>query len=235
MLLRAAEESIGILSHVEGGIVDKLQSSKLIHNASSMMYQRVMAIAAGYEDLNDADTLRHDPWYQSSANTDAQMATIASFLCMFSAVSTYSAPTFGKPIKMPQCIQQPSSNCLFNVYVKNGRTCACIIFRADSGFCRERTLSWYDRNDVDYVVRLAKNLALCREAALYMEWAEAKALHNKTKERVYGGVIYGAATWSCKRHVIVKAEHGPQGSNPRCIRLKDRIIKLILAAFDNAS
>ncbi|MCH2156867.1 MAG: transposase [Opitutales bacterium] len=42
MLLRSAEERIGIFSRVEGGIVDKRQPSKLIHKASTMMRQRVM-------------------------------------------------------------------------------------------------------------------------------------------------------------------------------------------------
>ncbi len=32
-----------------------------------------------------------------------------------------------------------------------------IIFRGDSGFCRDRTLSWCDRNEVWYVVGIAKN------------------------------------------------------------------------------
>ena len=285
MLLRAAEERIGIFSRVEGGIVDKRQPTKLIHKASTMMRQRVMAIAAGYEDLNDADTLRYDPLHQSSANTDTQMASTAT-LCRFEqqqdhstawAVNAALVDTFIARQKERHRDTVPKElildfdatddpvhgeqqgrffhgyyghYCFLPLYVFCGEHLLCaylrqanqdaathsaailkllvqrlrqewpngrIIFRADSGFCRERTLSWCDRNHVDYVVGLAKNPALFREAALYMEWAEAKALHNKTKERIYGGVIYGAATWSCKRHVIVKAEHGPQGSNPRFV------------------
>src|SRR5690606_35178030 len=32
-----------------------------------------------------------------------------------------------------------------------------IVFRADSGFCRDMLLSWCDRNDVKYVVGIARN------------------------------------------------------------------------------
>lgn len=32
-----------------------------------------------------------------------------------------------------------------------------LVFRGDSGFCRDRQLSWCERNDVDYIVGLRKN------------------------------------------------------------------------------
>lgn len=35
-----------------------------------------------------------------------------------------------------------------------------IIFRGDSGFCRPRMLSWCERNDVGYIVGIAKNKRL---------------------------------------------------------------------------
>jgi len=46
-----------------------------------------------------------------------------------------------------------------------------IIFRADSGFCRDLTLSWCDRHGIDYCVGLARNAALIREAEPYLEQA----------------------------------------------------------------
>jgi hypothetical protein len=41
---------------------------------------------------------------------------------------------------------------------------AKIIFRADSGFCRWRTMRWCDRHGVDYILGLAKNSVLKRLA-----------------------------------------------------------------------
>nr|WP_281388033.1 IS1380 family transposase [Puniceicoccus vermicola] len=92
-----------------------------------------------------------------------------------------------------------------------------IIFRGDSGFCRERTLAWCDRNGVDYVVGLARNEVLLREIAPLME--RARQEHEKTgqKQRLFGGYIYGAKTWTLKRHVIAKAEHSDKGANHRFV------------------
>lgn len=92
-----------------------------------------------------------------------------------------------------------------------------IVFRGDSGFCRDRTLAWCDRNAVDYVVGLARNEVLIREIAPLME--RARKEHEKTgeKQRLFGGYIYGAKTWTLKRHVIAKAEHSDKGANPRFV------------------
>lgn len=32
-----------------------------------------------------------------------------------------------------------------------------IIFRADNGFCRHRMMSWCDKNNIEYIVGLARN------------------------------------------------------------------------------
>ena len=43
-----------------------------------------------------------------------------------------------------------------------------LILRADSGFCRYRMLSWCERHDVGYIVGLAKNTRLNKDAAMWM-------------------------------------------------------------------
>ncbi|WP_425609258.1 transposase [Thalassobacterium sedimentorum] len=39
-----------------------------------------------------------------------------------------------------------------------------MLFRADSGFCRHRTLGWCERHGVDYIVGLARN-SVCNDSA----------------------------------------------------------------------
>ena len=34
-----------------------------------------------------------------------------------------------------------------------------IVFRGDSGFCREEILSWCEKNGVDYVIGLARTMS----------------------------------------------------------------------------
>ena len=44
-----------------------------------------------------------------------------------------------------------------------------IVIRADSGFCRDRMLTWCDQNDVKYVVGLARNSRLLEANAELMQ------------------------------------------------------------------
>jgi hypothetical protein len=92
-----------------------------------------------------------------------------------------------------------------------------IIFRGDSGFCRHKMLSWCERHDVDYIVGLAKNARLTSMAQSYMEQAEADFDKTGQKQRLFGEMRYGAATWKVERRVIVKAEHSSRGKNPRFV------------------
>ena len=90
-----------------------------------------------------------------------------------------------------------------------------IVFRADSGFCRHRMFNWCDKNDVQYVVGIAKNSRLKAQATPWMEAAESTHLATGEKARLFGDIEYAARSWKYARRVIVKAEHSRRGSNPR--------------------
>ena len=93
-----------------------------------------------------------------------------------------------------------------------------IIVRADSGFCRDRLLTWCETHGVDYIIGLAKNARLLR--ALGKELHEAKLEFERTGQpaRVFKDFTYlTKKTWSRERRVIGKAEHLAKGSNPRFV------------------
>ena len=92
-----------------------------------------------------------------------------------------------------------------------------IILRADSGFCRHRMLSWCERKDIGYIVGLAKNARLDKAAAMGI--GRAKAAYRKTGEpqRLFAELRYGAKTWTRRRRVIARLEHGSKGANPRYV------------------
>lgn len=92
-----------------------------------------------------------------------------------------------------------------------------IIFRGDSGFCRRKILHWCERNNVDYVVGLAKNARLKAMAAGWMKQAETQFNETGIKQRIFGHFDYAAKSWNHPRRVISKAEHTALGSNPRFI------------------
>ena len=92
-----------------------------------------------------------------------------------------------------------------------------IIFRGDSGFCRWKTLKYCDKNDIGYVVGLAKNENLKRFAAPHMKAAETAFNNTGLKQRNFFEFKYGAKTWDRKRRVILKAEHLDKGANARFV------------------
>ncbi len=92
-----------------------------------------------------------------------------------------------------------------------------IIFRGDSGFCRPALLDWCEGNDVQYIVGLARNSVLQRDAQFLIDYACAEFEHLNEKQRIFGTFKYGAKTWKRKRKVIGKAEHSSKGPNLRFI------------------
>jgi hypothetical protein len=92
-----------------------------------------------------------------------------------------------------------------------------IVFRGDSGFCRHKMLSWCERNNIAYIVGIAKNSRLLPLAEPYMSKAEEYYDHTQEKQVIFGEVSYGAETWGCERRIIVKAEHSENGPNTRFV------------------
>lgn len=92
-----------------------------------------------------------------------------------------------------------------------------VIFRGDSGFCRDRMLSWRERKGIDYILGIARNSRLQAAGQDWQEQAARQYEETRQKQRLFGELFYGALAWDCKRRVIVKAEHTKQGPNPRFV------------------
>lgn len=60
LLLREVEGRFGILKRLAGCFRDYRDGERIEHSLECLISQRVYAIALGYEDLNDHDSLRHD-------------------------------------------------------------------------------------------------------------------------------------------------------------------------------
>ena len=92
-----------------------------------------------------------------------------------------------------------------------------IIFRGDSGFCRQRIINWCERSAVHYVVGLARNTRL--EAQVEYAQLALKEQYEQTsvKQRLVDEFSYAAQSWPHERRVITRLEWGEQGSNPRFV------------------
>jgi len=61
LLLRHTDKAIGLFDRIADCFIDRRSSDCTVHSLRTLIAQRVTAIALGYEDVDDHDTLRHDP------------------------------------------------------------------------------------------------------------------------------------------------------------------------------
>lgn len=63
LLLREVDRRCGLIDGLAACLTDPRDPAKIVHDLRTMLAQRIYGIALGYEDLNDHDTLRHDPLF----------------------------------------------------------------------------------------------------------------------------------------------------------------------------
>jgi hypothetical protein len=91
-----------------------------------------------------------------------------------------------------------------------------IIVRADSGFCREELMAWWEAHQVDYVLGLARNERLRKKIARQLRQAKQQHQQTGNPARVFAEFRYRTRkSWSRSRRVVAKAEHLEKGENPR--------------------
>jgi len=280
LLLREVDRRLGLSRKVASVLCDRREAGRVDHSALSMLRQRLFGLIAGWEDLNDADELRHDQLYQLLAGSDNALASAAT-LCRFENAQDRSVAWAVNRILVEQFIgsfEKPpatlvldfdatdipvhgeqekrffhgyyNAHCFLPLYVFCGEQLLVgylrpsnqdvakhagailrllvrrfrevwprvkIVFRADSGFCRDLILAYCDRNDIKYIVGISRNERLLARAAALMQQARERYEQTGQKQRLFAGFDYAALTWQRLRWVIAKAEHGAKGENPRFV------------------
>ncbi len=74
LLLNEVEKQLGLIEKLASCINDPRHQSYVLHGTHSMMKQRVMQIAAGYEDANDCNALRNDGILKVCAGQEQALA-----------------------------------------------------------------------------------------------------------------------------------------------------------------
>lgn len=80
VLLREIDRSLGLLDRAAAILPDDRDPAKVRHPQNNLLKQRVFALAQGWEDLNDHDSLRHDPLMQTVTGQITPLAS-APTLC----------------------------------------------------------------------------------------------------------------------------------------------------------
>ncbi len=284
LVLREVERRLGLLDAVNAAIPDPRDPRYTVHEQRELLAQRIFAIAAGYEDENDHDQLRHDPALQVVAEREPeedQPLGSPSTLCRLE--NRISRQTVGRlhQVLVDQFLtsyDEPPDEivldldatddplhgqqegrffngyyrcyCYLPLYVFCGshllvallrssnidaaKHCRAvvrllvryvrkhwpqtrIILRGDSGFCRWKLMRWCDKNNVDYIVGVARNPRLQAACEPLMKDAEAEFETTGEKVRRFAWLDYAAHSWDRRRRVIAKAERLPKGRNPRFV------------------
>jgi hypothetical protein len=64
LTLREIEQRLGLAPRLAAPIADPREPTQVVHPLEDIVRFRMLMIAAGYEDGNDADVLRHDPMFK---------------------------------------------------------------------------------------------------------------------------------------------------------------------------
>jgi Transposase DDE domain group 1 len=64
VLVREFDDQFGLSADVVSRLADARDPRYITHDLAALLRQRLYQIVAGYEDVNDADRLRHDPTFQ---------------------------------------------------------------------------------------------------------------------------------------------------------------------------
>jgi hypothetical protein len=83
LLLREFDERFGLTRALKGMVTDTRDKRYVTHGLLTLLRQRLYQIAAGYEDANDADSLRHDPTLQSVAHRPGRLLASQPTLSRF--------------------------------------------------------------------------------------------------------------------------------------------------------
>lgn len=305
LLLREVDRRFGITERLAGCFRDFRDSELVEHSLPELLRQRIYALCLGYEDLNDHDSLRHDPMLAAmvgkgdplgvervgrnhgkalagkstlnrleltpvgASESDRYKKIGANLQAMQELlVDIYIDQQSNAPAEIILDVDATDdpihghqlgrffhgyydSYCFLPLYIFAGdhplltllrpsnidvpvglikhleRIVAQlraawpgvrIILRGDSGFCREHVMSWCERNQVDYILGLAKNQRLLRAIGKSMH--EAKVQFGRTNEpaRIFTDLEYRThKSWSRSRRVVAKAEHLSKGANPRFV------------------
>lgn len=76
--LHRIDKRLGLTERLAAAMVDRRDPERVRHSVRDLLLQRMALICAGYEDANDATTLRHDPAFQLALGRVPGEAGLAS-------------------------------------------------------------------------------------------------------------------------------------------------------------
>lgn len=104
VLLKAADQRLGLSATLAACLVDARQQSKVLHSYQELFAQRLFGIACGYADGNDAARLAHDPVFKLLNGRDPVSALALASQATLSRFE--NAASAGELLRMSEALAQ---------------------------------------------------------------------------------------------------------------------------------
>ena len=294
VLLKALDDRLRVTDQLAACLVDRRDPDKIRHSVRDLLRQRIIGLACGYEDANDAAQLANDPLHKLAVGRDpvtgaplASQPTLSRFehamnpwalarmgqMLAATVITHHRArlkgraqritidldptddPTHGQqeftffnghydtwcylPLVATLTFNDEAEQYLVAIVLRPGNSPAtrgavgllrslvrrlrrafpgaALRVRVDGGFAGHDWLDALEAQRVEYVVGLASNARLVRQAGRLLGEAYGLSKYSGHTEHVYGETHYAARSWAHRRRVIIKAEVVRlPGRAPRC-------------------
>jgi hypothetical protein len=240
LALREVEQRLAIASRLAGCINDPRDPSRVVHGLDEIIRTRMLMIAAGYEDGNDADHLRRDPMFKLAMGRlpdDGDLCSQPTISRLESLPDARALLRMGRAMVDHYCQSFRQQLRLFNahydeygfqpivVFDGDGRMIAAVL-RPASRPSGKQIVRWLHRlitairgnwPQVEIMLRgdshycTPEVLRFCRTRGLdYTLGVASTSTLRRFKE-----FHDGAASWDRVERIIARVEAGPQGTDTR--------------------
>ena len=96
---------MGLTRQLAGCFVDRRNAQRSDHSVQTLVAQRVLALALGYEDLNDHNSLRHDPLLSAAADKPNGEALASAPTLNRLEISSHRQGRYHKVHARPEAVQ----------------------------------------------------------------------------------------------------------------------------------
>ncbi len=209
LLLREVNRQIGLIEQISNCITDNRDQRYIDHTIEELVSQRAYQIAAGYEDCNDSDELRHNQILKTCVGRLPQTGKDLG-----------SQPTtILKPGRRSKQSDVASILKRLILQIREQWPETRIIIRGDSHFASKDLMDWCvtSAKKVNYITGLAGNSKLKSSAQVTIESAEREFKQYGKPVKRYHSFMYKAESWASPKKVVVKVEASAQGTNIRYI------------------
>ncbi len=232
---RELDDALGLTEMAGETLADARTGRNGRHALVGLLRQSVFGRLAGYEDVNDAERLRHDPairWIvggtaaHSNAASPSQMGRFETqWLAApanLSALADLSGqwielvhgrrPPRGIVLDMDSSVS-PTHGVLKPVVARYQGKVSRIYFRADAAFAMPEVYEFLEAERIKYAIRLPANQILQHRIGYLLKRPVGRPSNDV--RRFHANFIYQAGTWTKPRRVIAKVEWHPGELYPR--------------------